>query len=90
MFNVARNDLFIPCIIENYNIFYKSTGIKQSYYGQTGIVLSIFTKEVLQKAFGTKKKSCEFLNCGPQTDFWLLKLNVRPEKCFKFDMPVLE
>jgi len=32
----------------------------------------------------------KFLNFGPQTAFWILKLNVWPERCFEFDMPDLD
>ncbi len=44
-------------------------------------------KGSVTKGVWDQKKSCEFLNCGPQTDFWLFKLNVRPEQCFEHDMP---
>jgi hypothetical protein len=60
LFNVAGNCLFIFCIIENYNVLYKSTGIKQLCYGQIGMVLSIFIKEMLQKAFGTRNRVANF------------------------------
>jgi len=44
---------------------------------------------MLQKGVWHWKECCKFLNCCWQIDFWLFKLNVRPEHCFEFDMTAL-
>jgi hypothetical protein len=63
--------------------------MKSFLYGNIGAIIQYYKKKYWKRCLETKKV-LKFLNCGPQIAFRLLKLNVRPEQCFEFDVPDLK
>ncbi len=92
LFYAARNDLLDPYTTENFYELCEFTVISCKipfHYGKICIVFVNIYKESIIKSVWEHKGNYKFLQCGPQIDFWLLKLNMRPERWFEFDMPAL-
>jgi len=75
--------------IHDYNkrtyTFKAFSSIKQLEYGKIYIVIiiNIYKESVIKRCLGPEK-CCNFLNCDPQIDFWLLKLTGSNRVCICF------